>query len=571
MAEVGAVAVEQANSLYPLAIAAWRLRFGIDDQEIDLDLWLPRDFPWDKPRIVTAHVPAFPSLPHVEETGQLCLLPASAEWATNDPIGLVEDLIVKAHALLSDGMQGRNQTDFRNEARSYWIADNAWKPVKSLLRREGPSRPIFVWSGKLFTLVGDDKEELSDWLGHRFLGGKATPRTQVGLLCWLDQPPLPSDLPKTPHDLVDFLTAQGIFHELPKAIASSPNGVDVVIGFPASGGASFVALSVFPSRSGRPALYPNREWLIQGFRPHRVQKRIASHRFTNRARIARRTVERCDATWIHGRDANPDLVELRTARVALVGCGSLGSSVAKLLAQAGVGAFTLIDPETLTSANTGRHILGSESVGLFKAAELGRRLKADYPHIYEAIVANQGWQDAADAQPKLFDHIDLVISTVGSWATEGMLDLWLHDRKGRVVYGWVEPQAAGGHALLIDHSAGGGCLACGMSTQGHPLMTVTSWPTGMLVQEPACGAFFQPYGAVQLERGAVAVAELALDALLGRTKLPAHRAWAGSQRHLDQTGGAWAEMWTAATDGVQASRELELTWARSASCSVCAG
>lgn len=571
MAEIGAVRLDVGEALYPAAASAWRLRLEAADQEIDLDLWLPKDFPWGPARAVLVDVPTFPSIPHVESDGRLCLLPSGAEWSTVDPVGFVEGLIVDAHGLLTDGLLGRNREHFQTEAQSYWQVAPGWKIVRSLLLREGPSRAISVWTGKLFTLVGDDADAMSDWIIHRFPNIKVKPRFTRGLLCWLARPPFPSEMPQSAAQLIEMLRSSGVLDQLPETIATTPEGVTVVVGFPTPTGASFLAFTVFPSRSGRQALYPNREWLAQGFRPSKVPGNYAGLRFTNRAHLARRSVERFDASWIHGRDSNPDIEELSISTVALVGCGSLGSNVARLLALAGVGAFTLIDPESLTAANTGRHLLGSPSVGLKKATELSRRLKMDFPHLFEVKAVARMWQEAVDAEPTLFDDIDLVVSTIGSWTTESMLDAWLHQRRQRVIFGWVEPAAAGGQAVLIDHGEKVGCFACGMSDVGVPMLRVTGWPQRTLLQEPACGAFFQPYGAVQLERGATMVAELALDALLKRAVPSAHRLWAGSQRTLDRAGGTWTAEWLRATNEAPENRELELAWPRVAACRVCGG
>lgn len=569
--QLGAARLEEFAERFPLAAAAWRLTVEAADQEIDLDLWVPLSFPWEAPRILLADTPAFPSIPHVEMDGRLCLLPTSAEWSTSDPVGLVEQLIVDAQALLSAGMLGRNREDFRTEALSYWEAQSGWTKVRSLLASEGPSRPISVWAGKTFTVVGDEANVVRDWVRHRFPALKSRPRLSKGLLCWLDRPPLPGDLPQTIEQLLDMLGRCGILDQLPAAIASAPDGVLIAIGFPAATGGSFLGVTIYPSRPGRQGQSPNRDWLAQGFRHREVPGQLVRHRFARVARLARRTVDRFDGDWVHGRDQNRDVQELRTATVAMVGCGSLGSSVARLLAQAGVGALTLIDPELLAAANTGRHLLGSASVGLSKAVEVGRRLSVDFPHLFSPRAVDKTWQKAVEAEPSLFDDIDIVVSTVGSWTTEGMLDAWLRQRGQPVVYGWVEPEALAGQSVFIDHREDKGCLACGMSHKGVPLLRVTNWPASMLVQEPACGAFFQPYGAVQLERGAVAVAELVLDALLGRATASTHRPWSGSQRALNSAGGTWSPEWIAATGDVQHQRELDLVWPHTQTCEVCGG
>ncbi|MCY1003828.1 ThiF family adenylyltransferase [Myxococcus sp. MISCRS1] len=67
-------------------------------------------------------------------------------------------------------------------------------------------------------------------------------------------------------------------------------------------------------------------------------------------------------------------VVLRDAQVAVVGAGSLGSSIAVALAKAGVGKFVLFDPEQLTAENVARHVGGVGEIGLPKVAVVARAI-----------------------------------------------------------------------------------------------------------------------------------------------------------------------------------------------------
>jgi predicted ThiF/HesA family dinucleotide-utilizing enzyme len=66
--------------------------------------------------------------------------------------------------------------------------------------------------------------------------------------------------------------------------------------------------------------------------------------------------------------------KLKDARVAIVGCGSVGSKVAVQLARSGVGSFVLVDGDVLTAGNLVRNELDWRSVGGYKAPALGARL-----------------------------------------------------------------------------------------------------------------------------------------------------------------------------------------------------
>ena len=57
--------------------------------------------------------------------------------------------------------------------------------------------------------------------------------------------------------------------------------------------------------------------------------------------------------------------------VAVIGCGSGGSTIADMLAKAGMGKLVLVDPDKLESGNLKRHVLTMDYVGMNKAEAMG--------------------------------------------------------------------------------------------------------------------------------------------------------------------------------------------------------
>src|SRR3954463_4147023 len=69
--------------------------------------------------------------------------------------------------------------------------------------------------------------------------------------------------------------------------------------------------------------------------------------------------------------------KIRAARVAIVGCGALGTVQAEAMARAGVGTLRIIDRDFVESSNLQRQFLFDEADaagGLPKAAAAARRL-----------------------------------------------------------------------------------------------------------------------------------------------------------------------------------------------------
>jgi hypothetical protein len=74
-----------------------------------------------------------------------------------------------------------------------------------------------------------------------------------------------------------------------------------------------------------------------------------------------------------------DHMPLAERKVAIVGCGSLGSKIAVTLARSGVGRFLLVDDDLFLPDNIVRHDLDWREVGTHKADSMARRLKLVNP------------------------------------------------------------------------------------------------------------------------------------------------------------------------------------------------
>lgn len=82
-----------------------------------------------------------------------------------------------------------------------------------------------------------------------------------------------------------------------------------------------------------------------------------------------------DRLQARGRLSQP----LRDRRVAIVGCGALGSVVAELLVRGGVSDLLLIDDDVIAVGNLVRHTLSGQEIGQNKAEALARRLATSSP------------------------------------------------------------------------------------------------------------------------------------------------------------------------------------------------
>jgi len=146
---------------------------------------------------------------------------------------------------------------------------------------------------------------------------------------------------------------------------------------------------------------------------------------------------------------NPQEAErLAAEHILIVGLGSGGSALALMAARAGLGRFTLVDPDTLALENIGRHMLSRESVGQPKVKVVKRAIKAINP----AAEVHAIPQDYTKLNPKaLFNgnKPDLIVGATDSFGCESMLNTLSLERGIPAVYAGCWGEASVGEILYV--------------------------------------------------------------------------------------------------------------------------
>jgi sulfur-carrier protein adenylyltransferase/sulfurtransferase len=546
-------------------ICGWNFSNSISDQTIKLAILLDSRFPRSRPIVAWIDPPPFPSIPHVDEDGVLCALTEIDELDPTQPLGIVKNVIGRAGTIIGDGLSGKNQADFQTEFLSYWNPTATGKDVFSIIDPSGPSRKIAVWRGQKFSVLAENPKSLQSWLSKRFQNKSSESlHTHPAFLIWLNAPLLPNQYPASVQDL-EAIAAIGdeqacsIFSQ---SIKQEARAVAVVIGSPIDGGACFGAVELVRSRSGHRTANATPDGFRKGKAPVKLLETLHGG-----DRLQRQRVHRADPFWIHGRDANEDITTLVPSTVVIIGCGSLGSPLARFLAQAGVGHLHLVDGEQMELANVGRHALGAGAVGQRKSTALAASLSSEFPHA--KFTANpHRWQSLVRDKPEIMTRADLIISTIGSWGHEGELNDWLMSQGWPVpcLFGWSEPHALAGHAVLVGK--GSGCFACGLNQYGEVLLPVTEFSKPTLLPTPACGGFFQPYGASRISAIAGMASELAIDYLCERAATGKHHITVSTESVIEAAGGTLSNLWLDVSQGKNFS---EADWAPRSDCAACGG
>ncbi|MEJ7760064.1 MAG: ThiF family adenylyltransferase [Gemmatimonadaceae bacterium] len=547
-------------------VAGWRFTIQFSDGTRRLDLLVDEWFPRSAPRAALIDRPDFLTWPHVERDGVLCLLPGTAAVDPTNPAGAARVTIGSACELIEECVAGSNTDDFRQEFLSYWnwALPEKHEAFYSLLAPAQPTRAIRVWNGKPFALLADSDQDISRWLTNRRGEKDVDDLPSGGLFLWLDAALTPAEYPASGGALLELVRSAGGIEILERLVKANPNRIVIALGAPTSNGPCVAVVSAWRPLAKTYPKGRSRNPVQDGFRPGKMPARMLIQRYVAGGQVVWSPVERVDTDWILGRNKSAHIERLLAARVVVLGCGSVGAPVALALIQAGVSNMTLIDPDSLKWANTTRHPLGASSVGRNKAEALTEHIRRDHPHVGDISAHPRRWQDVMRTSPDVYSTATLIFSAMGDWEAEGGLNEW-HVASGRrfpIVYGWTEPFACAGHAVAICGE--GGCFNCGMSNVGVAVSTRTSWNAATVRQEPACGANYQPYGAVALGHVVSAIAGVTLTYLTQDVSQSSEVVWSGEEEFLKACGGSWT-----ATPGT-ANSLVKRPWERRPDCPTCA-
>ena len=208
-------------------------------------------------------------------------------------------------------------------------------------------------------------------------------------------------------------------------------------------------------------------------------------------------------------DQRPLLVD---KRIALVGCGTIGGYLARLLVQNGAGhggELVLVDRELFLPENVGRHILGIEFSERPKSMSLAEFLRRDFP---DANI--QGLTDCLMHCWGQFRHFDLLIDATGLEKVSSALNHHVHQARRASHYPPVLYTMIFGNGVAVqtfmdgvnDNSA---CYKCLNPRYGQPWrfnpVKSQNGPTRTAVRPCSFGSF-TPFGV----EASVAAATLAL-------------------------------------------------------------
>jgi molybdopterin/thiamine biosynthesis adenylyltransferase len=231
--------------------------------------------------------------------------------------------------------------------------------------------------------------------------------------------------------------------------------------------------------------------------------------------------------------------------VAIVGCGSVGSEIAMLIAKSGVGAIKLIDDDFLEASNIYRHRLGGRYLNFKPSAKdkivrkfskvdaLEEEVRINIPHIqvstFQYALSDHNIQS-------VINDVDLVIFAIGNPSISLLLNRSLKEHQfNNAIFCWNEPDGYGGHSVVLNLKQV--CLECLMYADNTADMPINLVEFGQPISKnlTGCAGVFTPFSYLDSVKTASLAAEQAINFLTSDVIESKITSWKGNDKGSLQT------------------------------------
>ncbi len=241
-----------------------------------------------------------------------------------------------------------------------------------------------------------------------------------------------------------------------------------------------------------------------------------------------------------GRDGQE---RLRASRVAVVGCGALGSQLSETMVRAGVGFVRIVDRDIVEESNLQRQSLFTEAdAGTLKPKALAAKARLDTVNSQvevEALVEDLTWDNA----PRLLAGMDLILDGTDNFDTRYVLN----DLSIESGVPWIYGACVGSYGLVLPVLRGARntpCLRCVLGDAPPPGSSPTCDTAGVIAPIVQVIAGLQAAEALKILSGNPGVVNVALVSI---------DVWSSQFDRIDLS--ATAPSCAACVEGVFVSRE----------------
>lgn len=457
--------------------------------EIQLD---PQSF--ELPRIQLLNIPEqLPEVvPHLDAFGGLCYLAkGTVVLDIFDPVGQSLACLERAAYVLGQILRGELVEDLAEEFHQYWYGLECLADIEG--GDLGRQKCIVVdINGATFWFITDDENRTIEKL--RSLGCQATDKTVLTYRVQTKVQPRPLRAAWPPTKVGDVLAWQGVLdptcrkkihQRIREGLKGKANGILILIESPLI----TYGLAVLYDRKAK-----------------QTKTRADLRRDTTFGlKVTPVSVMRIDNNYISQRNI-PGLQTLARKNIAVIGCGTIGGYLSEMLVKAGAGVsggrLTLVDYETLSPQNIGRHRLGFPDLFSNKAVAMAKELTRLHPGFDIRALP-------VDAKLAHLGNLDLIIDASG----EEALGHWLSEKytsQTAMLSVWIEGPGTAVRALLKVNDTGA-CFRCLCDCNWEGELRSVVGPLPSVMAGHGCEGLYVPFPASVSVQAASLGAEVILD------------------------------------------------------------
>lgn len=484
-------------------VAAVQGEILIEDRTVSVVVGFRDSFPLTIPLVFITPFDALGFIPHVDEDGFVCYVRGDGQFINyKNPAAIIKDALDRSSTTLTQGYRGENASDFTDGLAEYWGRIEGIVTEMSLVTPDESFRKIVqaatTADKKGKTAYFADNEQSIRALTFHLKKEKFITKTALYI------PLEPTTSFKPPNYgkmwslqdiqlLIQTHTSTVTKAEIRRETKKWKSVESVVFGLPR----------------------PSGGWVLFGIMFSGVQGAHPLQPASSVKKITPISLQRLDREYLMVRGGSN--TNLRDKHVVVIGCGSVGGTIAFKLAQSGVGQLTLIDSDILTPENVFRHPVGYYRIGSKKVLALKTDLEMRVPYI-QVTALPERIETLLQTKKFKWPDYNLVIIATGEPTINLYINELLHqqDYSPPTLFCWLDPYGIGGHTLL-QFAEQPGCLQClyEITESGHLNNRASFAEAGQsfLKDVAGCGSLFTPFGSLDVERTAQDAVRLALVAL----------------------------------------------------------
>lgn len=547
------------------ASGKWTGNLTLPEHSIGIEIVIPSEFPDKLPEIFVANPGDVAVRPHIERSGKICIATPNGNLLDTDrPLALIVDSLDRAKSILSASEKDQ-KTDVQLEFVAYWPEKHSNVEICSII---DPTRvsgevvyaPVSLNIGHL--IFANSAKDLKQWARK---AGATYGEIKTSFFAKLAQLP---DPPRFEHAIstkeLDTLLlshmSKGDYEQWkkwdrgrrpPEAILLACELID----------RSFTVVAV---RSAQLTEAQSRA-IENPYNRKKPPAKLVRKALLNNP-VRRRGVTRFDLPHLLNRTGN--MLDLDGARVAIVGCGAVGSQIAVAAAALGVRGLTLVDHELLAADNIHRHALGAADVNRLKVVALTERIEQRFPNS-NIVPRAERIEKVFENTPEIVDDIDVFIFALGDETLERRINSFLGPSVMRL-HSWVEPLGIGGHCLIIPGGEQKGCFEClyGRDEKSTIYNMSSLCERGQVFERTTggCAGTFTPFGYVDTLDIASKTARVLARVLTDKSAKHGLLSWIGDERLFVEAGLRLSKRGEQLTISRESFRDDVLR----ADCSICA-